>query len=156
MYIILMRHGNAEPETDKVSNRNRALTEKGIRNVERTAGMLRHFLKENELTILASPYRRTRETAQIVADVCGGSVQTAEELVQSSWQLTAAHCLPGEGPVLLVSHHPFLQSYLMTVCGAAIQFDPAAAAVIDYDRQWRQGKLLGYFTAPLRKLKKKG
>lgn len=155
MYIILMRHGNAEAETEAVSNRNRALTEKGIRNVERTAGMLRHFLKENTLTIMASPYRRTRETAEIVSNVCGGSVQTAEELVQSSWQLTAAHCLLGEGPILLVSHHPFLQSYLMTVCGAAIQFDPAAAAVIDYDRQWRQGKLLGYFTPALRKLKKK-
>ena len=155
MYIILMRHGNAEPETGAVSNRNRGLTEKGVRNAERTAGILHHFLKENALTIFASPYRRTRQTADIVAGICGGSVQTAEELVQGSWQLAAAHCLAGSGPILFVGHQPFLQNYIMTVCGAAIKFEPAAAAVIDYDRQWRQGELIGYFTADMRKLKKK-
>lgn len=155
MYIILMRHGNAEPEAPGVPNRSRALTEKGIRNVERTAGMLRHFLKENELAIFTSPYKRTRQTAEIVSEICGGSVQAADELVQNSWQLAAAHCLPGEGPILFVSHHPFLQNYLMTVCGAAIQFEPAAAAVIDYDPRWRQGELTGYFTPALKKLRKK-
>ncbi len=155
MYIILMRHGDAEPESETVSNRNRGLTEKGIRNVGRTANILRHFLKENELRILASPYKRTRQTASIVSEACGGSVETADDLVQSSWTPIAAHCITDGAPLLLVSHHPFLQSWLMTVCGAAIQFELASAAVIDYDIRWRQGTLVGYFTPGIRKLRKK-
>ena len=155
MYIILMRHGDAEPESEAVSNRNRALTAKGIRNAGRTAHVLRHFLKENDLRILASPYKRTRETAAIVCEICGGAVETADDLLQNSWTPLAAHCITDGSPLLLVSHHPFLQSWLMTVAGAAIQFEPAAAAVIDYDLRWRQGKLVGYFSPAIRKLKKK-
>ena len=155
MYIILMRHGEAEAESETVSNRSRRLTEKGSRNVGRTANVLRHFLKENQLRVIASPYRRTKETAEIVCETCGGGLQTAEELVQSSWGEVAAHCVTDGSPLLLVSHHPFLQSYLMTLCGAAIPFEPAAAAVIDYDIRWRQGKLVAYFAPDIRKLKKK-
>lgn len=154
MYIILMRHGEAEEETASVSNKNRELTGKGRKNAAKTADILRHFLKGNELRILTSPYRRTKQTAEIVADACGGSIEAADELMQSSWPRTAMHCVTDGSPLLLVSHHPFLQSWLMTICGAAIKFDPAAAAVIDYDPAWRQGKLIGYFTPAVKKLKR--
>lgn len=153
MYIILMRHGEAEPETPDISNKQRRLTGKGRKNAERTAKMLSRFLKGNELRILTSPYRRTRETAEIVTETCGGKLEAAEELLQSAWGPVASHCVMEGGPLLFVSHHPFLQSWLMTICGAAIKFDPAAAAVIDYDAQWRKGKVIGYLTPELRKLK---
>ncbi len=154
MYIICMRHGAAEPESDAVENRNRRLTEKGIRGAGKTADMLRHFLKGNRLTIYTSPYRRTKQTAEIAAEVCGGSIQAAEELLQSAWGPVAAHCISGSGPILLVGHQPFLQSYLMTVAGAALKFAPASAAVIDYDPACRQGQLIGYLSPDLKKLKK--
>lgn len=154
MYIICMRHGAAEPESDAVENRNRRLTEKGIRGAGKTADMLRHFLKGSRLTIYTSPYRRTKQTAEIAAEVCGGSIQAAEELLQSAWGPVAAHCISGSGPILLVGHQPFLQSYLMTVAGAALKFAPASAAVIDYDPAWRQGQLIGYLSPDLKKLKK--
>ena len=154
MYIICMRHGAAEPESDAVENRNRRLTEKGIRGAGKTADMLRHFLKGNRLTIYTSPYRRTKQTAEIAAEVCGGSIQAAEELLQSAWGPVAAHCISGSGPILLGGQQPFLQSYLMTVAGAALKFAPASAAVIDYDPAWRQGQLIGYLSPDLKKLKK--
>lgn len=53
-----------------------------------------------------------------------------------------------------MSHHPFLQSYLLNTCSAAVKFDLAGIAVIDYDLKWNQGKLIGYFTSDLRQLKK--
>ena len=155
MYIICMRHGAAEPESDAVANRDRRLTDKGARGAGKTADILRHFLKGRPLTIFASPYRRTKETAEIVLETCGGSLQTAEELTQSAWGPVAAHCLLGDGPILLVGHQPFLQSYVMVVCGAALKFAPAAVAVIDYDPSWRQGQLVGYLTPDLKKLRKR-
>lgn len=44
MYIILVRHGEAEPETDKVSNRSRRLTDKGRRQVKKSAELLKKLL----------------------------------------------------------------------------------------------------------------
>ena len=155
MYIILMRHGFAEPETDEIANKDRRLTDKGRRAAGKTAVMLRHFLKGNRLTICTSPYKRTKQTAEIAAEICGGSVFSAEELLQSAWGPVAAHCIYGTGPILLVGHQPFLQSYLMTVAGAALKFSPAAAAVISYDPKWRQGQLAGYFSPELKKLRKR-
>lgn len=155
MYIICMRHGAAEPESETVANRDRRLTDKGVRGAGRTADILRHFLKGNRLTIYTSPYRRTKQTAEIAADICGGSVQAAEELLQSAWGPIAAHCIAGGGPILLVGHQPFLQSYLMTVAGVALKFAPAAAAVVDYDPEWRQGRLIGYISPDLKKLRKR-
>lgn len=55
MYIILMRHGEAVPQTEEASNQNRSLTSKGMRQVRKSARMLAHFLKENPIRIYTSP-----------------------------------------------------------------------------------------------------
>lgn len=38
MYIILMRHGEAVPQTEEASNQNRSLTPKGMRQVRSPRG----------------------------------------------------------------------------------------------------------------------
>ncbi len=155
MYIILMRHGEAEPETGDVSNRSRSLTPKGMRQVRRTARLLSKLLKENSIRIYTSPYTRTRQTAAILAEECfAEEIHTAEELVSSNWQMVLNHLISDGSPIALVSHHPFLQSYLLSACSAAIKFELAGIAVIDYDLRWKEGKLAGYFTSGLRQLKK--
>ena len=155
MYIILMRHGEAVPQTEEVSNQNRSLTPKGMRQVRKSAWMLAHFLKENPIRIYTSPYYRTRQTAGILAEECfAEEIHTADELLQPNWQMVRNHLLQEGSPIALVSHHPFLQSYLLTTCSAAVKFDLAGIAVIDYDLKWNQGKLIGYFTSDLRQLKK--
>ncbi len=155
MYIILMRHGEAEPETGDISNRSRSLTPKGMRQVRRTARLLSKLLKENSIRIYTSPYTRTRQTAAILAEECfAEEIHTAEELVSSNWQMVLNHLISDGSPIALVSHHPFLQSYLLSACSAAIKFELAGIAVIDYDLRWKEGKLAGYFTSGLRQLKK--
>ena len=155
MYIILMRHGEAEPETEDISNRNRSLTPKGMRQARRTARVLGKFLKDNPIRIFTSPYHRTRQTAAILAEECfAEEIHTAEELVSSNWQMVLNHLVTDGAPIAFVSHHPFLQSYLLSSCSAAIKFDLAGIAVIDYDLRWKEGKLVGYFTPALRQLKK--
>ena len=157
MYIILMRHGEAEPQTEETANRDRALTKRGVRQVRRNSRILSRFLKENPIRIYSSPYLRTRETAQILAEECfAEEIHTADELLQSNWQTVRNHLIMDGSPIALVSHHPFLQSYLLSTCSAAVKFDLAGMAVIDYDVSWNQGKLVGYFTPDLRQLKKEG
>ena len=127
MYLILMRHGEAVPQTEDVPNRERRLTKEGKKQVRTTSRMLARFLKDRPLRIFASPFMRTRQTARIITD---------------------------GGPLALVGHHPFLQSYLLEAAGAGIQPDLASISVVDYDMAWKQGKLIAYFTPALKKLKK--
>lgn len=155
MYIILMRHGEAVPQTEDITNRERGLTPKGMRQARRSSRILARFLKENPIRIFTSPYVRTRQTAGILAEECfAEAIHTADELLQPNWQMVRNHILQEGSPIALVSHHPFLQAYLLTTCSAAVKFDLAGIAVIDYDLKWNQGKLIGYFTSGLRQLKK--
>lgn len=155
MYIILMRHGEAVPQTEDITNRERGLTPKGMWQARRSSRMLARFLKDHPIRIFTSPYVRTRQTAGILAEECfAEEIHTADELLQPNWQMVRNHLLQEGSPIALVSHHPFLQSYLLTTCSAAVKFDLAGIAVIDYDLKWNQGKLIGYFTSDLRQLKK--
>lgn len=155
MYIILMRHGEAVPQTEDITNRERGLTPKGMRQARRSSRILARFLKDHTIRIFTSPYVRTRQTAGILAEECfAEEIHTADELLQPNWQMVRNHLLQEGSPIALVSHHPFLQSYLLNTCSAAVKFDLAGIAVIDYDLKWNQGKLIGYFTSDLRQLKK--
>ena len=69
MYIILMRHGEAVPQTEDMENRERSLTPKGMRQARRSSRILARFLKENPIRIFTSPYVRTRQTAGILAPI---------------------------------------------------------------------------------------
>ena len=70
MYIILMRHGEAVPQTEDITNRERGLTPKGMRQARRSSRMLARFLKDHPIRIFTSPYVRTRQTACILAEEC--------------------------------------------------------------------------------------
>ena len=77
-------------------------------------------------------YVRTRQTAGILAEECfAEEIHTADELLQPNWQMVRNHILQEGSPIALVSHHPFLQAYLLTTCSAAVKFDLAGIAVID-------------------------
>lgn len=51
MYIILMRHGEAVPQTEDITNRERGLTPKGMRQARRSSRMLARFLKDHPIRI---------------------------------------------------------------------------------------------------------
>ena len=80
--------------------------------------------------------------------------QLTEELLQGDFRQIENHLITDGGPLALVGHHHFLQSYLLEAAGAGIQPDLASISVVDYDMAWKQGKLIAYFTPALKKLKK--
>lgn len=149
MKLLLMRHGEAEPETSDCPGRFCRLTQKGREETAQMAEALGRLFPGTPLRILTSPFRRTRETAAIVSSVCGSAAEPAEELMQTEWTAVAARCVRDGGPLLLVSHDSCIRHYLMSVCGAVFPAAYSSAAVIEYDCRWRQGILAGYLSPGL-------
>ncbi len=78
--VIIMRHGESESNVKDIINSNPAdlnkysLTEKGRSEVEASVGQLKHTLEERKTQITkiySSDFRRTRETAEHMADALG-------------------------------------------------------------------------------------
>lgn len=108
MTLWLLRHGEAEPRAR--SDAERALTERGRKEVRRSAEHLRGRPLQH---ILASPYLRAQQTAEIVREALGLTLPliTVDWATPDDSPREAANRLddyPGE--CLLVSHNPLLGS----------------------------------------------
>lgn len=69
MYIVLLRHGQAEKAEERKSDAERSLTEAGQRTMRATLPRaLRLLPPEGRVTIWCSPLLRARQTADIAAD----------------------------------------------------------------------------------------
>lgn len=107
MRLWLLRHGEAEPfaRTDA----ERALTERGRNEARRSAdGLPRDALS----CILASPYVRAQQTAELVREVLGyhGRFETVDWITPDDDPLAGLAQLDryeADG-LLLVSHQPFI------------------------------------------------
>lgn len=107
MRIWILRHGQAESMA--ASDPLRALTEQGRAEVE---AMLQVFGNEPLDAILASPYRRAQQTAELVSCGLGHSrgVATAAWLTPDDNPAQVLDFLAerGERHLLLVSHQPLV------------------------------------------------
>lgn len=107
MKLWLLRHGEAEPKARTDAERN--LTGKGRVEVERAAT----YLQEQPLqAILASPYQRAQQTAEIIRQALGfaGPVETVPWLTPETDPADALLYLDRrtEQDILLVTHQPFV------------------------------------------------
>lgn len=101
------------------------------------------------------PFHAYPPDGEILSEECfAEGLHLTEELLQGDFRRIENHLITDGGPLALVGHHPFLQSYLLEAAGAGIQPDLASISVVDYDMAWKQGKLIAYFTPALKKLKK--
>jgi phosphohistidine phosphatase len=129
MNLYLIRHAIAVDEgTLEYGDRERPLTDKGHKKMRQIARGLRNLNVEFDL-ILSSPYRRARETAEILADV----FHMKKKICFSNHllPLTQPELLVGEitehysvDAIALVGHEPHLS--------ALVAFLVANNAVIDF------------------------
>jgi phosphohistidine phosphatase len=107
MRVWLLRHGEAEPKARTDAERN--LTEAGRLEVERAAA---HLQEQPLQVILASPYQRAQQTAEIVRQALGftGPVETVPWLTPDTDPTDAMLYLDRrpEQHLLLVTHQPFV------------------------------------------------
>ncbi|TLF47810.1 phosphohistidine phosphatase SixA [Halomonas urmiana] len=108
--LLIMRHGEAAPGAPDAE---RALTARGEREAERMGRWLasRTDLDATRLRLVASPYRRARQTAAWIAAPLGLEVETLALITPDAPPGTVIDWLldePGDRPLLLVSHMPLV------------------------------------------------
>jgi phosphohistidine phosphatase len=124
MELILWRHAQAE---DGEPDHERALTPRGRKDAERVGAWLCGRVGEGGATVLCSPTRRTRETADAlrghrgavvrfeVVDAIGPQAAAADVLRAAGWPDGP------EGRVIVVGHQPWIgQAAALAVAGAAL------------------------------------
>lgn len=103
MDLIIWRHAEAEDITDKITDSERQLTAKGVKQAQKIAAWLNSFLPA-DTHIIASPAARTVQTAAAlkrkfdISDLLFTSASISDHLTASRW--------PVGGTVLLVGHQP--------------------------------------------------
>lgn len=138
MKLWIMRHGEAEPTAARDSER--ALTAHGRTEVQRMAGLFDPANLPFD-TILASPYVRAQQTAEIVRQAVRfrGPVITAAWLTPDDSPRTVIEFLGerSEKGLLLVSHQPLVGQLIgLLVEGhrqAAVPLPTAGVACLDTD-----------------------
>jgi len=113
MRIYLVRHGDAVPEEDAGSDRDRWLSAKGREHTRVLGRLLRQQRVEPDV-ILSSPLPRAVQTAELLAQALDyiGIVTSLRCLEPSAQPRVAAnHVLAAEGAaVIVVSHEPAISS----------------------------------------------
>lgn len=132
MKLIIMRHGQASWSAP--SDQERPLTDAGRAEVERTARKLKTHPIDR---ILASPYLRAQQTAEIVSGILGCPVETLDCITPDDSPKAAMDALPDSGNVLIASHMPLVSALTGLLCEGSYSSGPGFytgnAAVLELD-----------------------
>ena len=140
--IHLLRHADAgDPATWTGPDAARPLSPKGHRQAERLGAHLAAIEFDTDL-ILSSTRLRARETAEIIGDLLGKSVQT-EDWLASGFDLAGLQeRLAAAGPPtrpLLVGHDPDFSQCASQLAGAEIALKKGALVRVDVDGDFLPG-----------------
>jgi phosphohistidine phosphatase len=138
MEIYLLRHGIAEEGRAGGRDSDRALTAEGREKLRRVLKRA-HDAGVRPGVILASPYRRAVETAEIAAELLeyGGEIVKTQALVpvaspQNAWDEICSRRT--EDAILLASHEPLMSSMAAFLLGApTLQVDMKKGALARID-----------------------
>lgn len=135
MFLILMRHGEAEPKKPGVPDDERSLTQDGRTQVAKVAKIL--GLKPKY--IVSSPLKRALETAEIIAEILGvGEVFERNELLPEYFDLDNLKyllntmSLDDKDVILLVGHSPSFEDVIQDLLGGfRIYLSPGALVCLE-------------------------
>lgn len=130
MMLYFMRHGKAEKKRPGIIDEDRRLTDEGRADVEYIA----RILPVRPSIIYSSPFRRARETAEIVAGVHGSELRIVEELAPGKASLEALKNLEITDNVLFVGHAPSIEEIVSELVGGGnIKLKAGAIAGIEVE-----------------------
>jgi phosphohistidine phosphatase len=132
--LILMRHAKSSWKDQKIKDKDRPLTKRGMKD----AVQIGTVLEKNELIpqlVLSSSVKRARQTAELVLEACHypGEVIFMEKLflAEADVILDALRLLPNEVErVLVIGHNPGMESVLQILTGQIVALPAGAAANI--------------------------
>jgi phosphohistidine phosphatase len=130
MRLYLLRHGTAMEREDWTGDdAERPLTPDGERVTGKMIKNLRSVLRADE--ILTSPFRRARQTAELVAERLGLPLQEADWLASGAEPEDIVDNLANVGDVILVGHEPDLGELIgFLTGGAAVPVKKAGVAIL--------------------------
>lgn len=143
MKLYLLRHADAT--YDAPTDEARPLSQRGIERTQ-TAARVMKKLDLAPLRIYTSPRLRSRQTAEIVADVLGVEIEVTPEL-DFDFNLNAAQKLlrklPEKGEVMFVGHNPSMSEVVTDLSGAEISMKKGGMARLDiYNLNPLRGELI--------------
>jgi phosphohistidine phosphatase len=141
MQIYLLRHAIAEEAEAGMADRDRALVPEGRKKLKEVLRLARQADTAISL-ILTSPYRRARETADIVADLLANEAEVMETKAlepdsnaENVWREVRAH-KPIDS-VMLVGHEPLLSTvtaFLLNSPSLRVDFKKSALVRLDIEQ----------------------
>ena len=143
MNLLIMRHGEAEPYAGETTDASRSLTDRGVEYVHQVGVRLAEFDRNRSKldVLLVSPFLRTQQTADIVADNLGSDPKrkTCDWLLSESSveyanrQLDQMFTEAELETALIVSHMPFVSLLSEFLTGSRLIFQPGSVALVEFD-----------------------
>ena len=116
MQLILLRHGIAVDRSEGLADGERPLTEVGVDKTRRAVKGLGKLIGVPDV-IVASPKRRARQTAEIVADLIGGPLELDSTLADGSPHAMIEALGRRDGTlVVAVGHEPSFSEMVELLC----------------------------------------
>lgn len=146
MKLYLIRHGKAKSE---LQNAEMPLSDEGFADIHRLASFLKQGFNVSPLRIFHSGLTRTRQTAEVLADILPSQAPQAAdglnpESETSIWKKRLAEYR--NDSILLVSHLPFLEKLLTELLRVnealcPLSFAPGSMACLmrhstEYSEHW--------------------
>lgn len=128
--VLLMRHAKSSWDDADLDDHVRPLNKRGRRDAPRMG----RFLVEQELApelLITSSAKRARQTAELVAEECGGPQVIIEDRLYmadpNDWREVLAEA-PLVSRLLLVGHNPGLEELVSSVAGQFVRIPTATIA----------------------------
>ncbi len=146
MKLTLLRHGEAQPmgSCTMDADQKRPLTARGRLDISETFSSL--SFSGEPLEIWASPFLRTRQTAEIVKRYLRAPVKIAEYLTvtNSSYLMRALQTMPATVHVVVVTHEPFIGDMVNRLTGERPYVHTGDFFTIALDEDLIDGELVAW------------
>ncbi len=140
-----MRHGLAEPFSGRVSDRERPLTQAGVRRTRGVAQVMASAGFEIE-TVVCSPFLRARQTADIIAETLDIPVEPLDALASGCSSADLVRVMVEQNATrraLIVGHQPEIGQAVSALTGCSLIVPESVLIVID--AAGGRGRLAGLY-----------
>lgn len=158
MNIYLIRHGEAEPASDKKPDEERELTESGIKKLKLSIDLWKNYFNKIDV-ILSSPLKRALQTAAIVKDTYGIESEIIKENSLLNGGSVKDLLIAAESfavnDIAMVGHQPDLGKHIAAMSGSNnlnLKLPPGSIIKINFKERISIGKgILEFFLPPVNK-----
>ncbi|AEB95301.1 MAG: phosphohistidine phosphatase SixA [Metallosphaera sp.] len=141
--LIIVRHGESEPQNEGTSDKDRQLVKKGVKQMKRIA----EFLEEMDYEptqAFTSPLIRAVQSAEVILDEMGLKLkaETLNDLLPDEDPSPLAEKLKMmQGTVLIVGHEPQLSKLIKSLTSGEVELKRGGLAIVEIDQVEGSSKL---------------